>query len=131
MGELSGGKAADASYSIGLKRIYEPADPADGYRILVDRLWARGVTKEQAAIDEWMKDIAPSPALRRWFGHLPERFTAFKERYTRELEENPACAGLAESIRERALEQKVTLVYAAKDPVHNHANVLQEWLISR
>lgn len=131
MGELSSGKAADASYSIGLKRIYEPADPADGYRILVDRLWARGVTKQQAAIDEWMKDIAPSPALRRWFGHLPERFTAFKERYTRELEENPACAGLAESIRARALEQKVTLVYAAKDPVHNHAKVLYEWLISR
>ncbi|MEK4854163.1 DUF488 domain-containing protein [Paenibacillus sp. FSL H7-0756] len=131
MGESSGGKGADAPYAIGLKRIYEPSDPGDGYRILVDRLWARGVTKQQAAIDEWMKDIAPSPALRRWFGHLPERFTAFKERYTRELEENPACAGLAESIRERALEQKVTLVYAAKNPVHNHAKVLYEWLISR
>ncbi|MEK3876007.1 DUF488 domain-containing protein [Paenibacillus sp. FSL H8-0122] len=131
MGEPSGGKAEDAPYSIGLKRIYEPADPGDGYRILVDRLWARGVTKEQAAIDEWMKEIAPSPALRKWFGHLPERFTAFKERYTLELEENPECAGHAEVIRERALNQRVTLVYAAKDPVHNHAKVLYEWLISR
>ncbi|MBP2113232.1 DUF488 domain-containing protein [Paenibacillus silagei] len=131
MGEPSGGKVEDASYTIGLKRIYEPADPGDGYRILVDRLWARGVTKEQAAIDEWMKDIAPSPALRKWFGHLPERFAAFKERYTLELEENPECAGLAEAIRERALNQRVTLVYAAKDPVHNHAKVLYEWLNSR
>ncbi|NQX45495.1 DUF488 family protein [Paenibacillus tritici] len=122
----SGRKAAEAPYAIGLKRIYEPAAPEDGYRILVDRLWARGITKQQAAIDEWMKEIAPSPELRRWFGHLPERFAVFKDRYTVELEENPECVRLAESIRERAVKQQVTLVYAAKDPIHNHANVLYE-----
>lgn len=128
--EPADGKFDQSAHSISLKRVYEPPDPGDGYRVLVDRLWARGLTKEQAAIDEWMKDIAPSPALRQWFGHLPERFTVFRDRYTRELEENPECGRLAESIRERALKQQVTLVYAAKDPVHNHAKVLYEWLIS-
>ncbi|WP_238654845.1 DUF488 domain-containing protein [Paenibacillus piscarius] len=123
-------KHGQSPYLLNLKRIYEPADQGDGYRVLVDRLWARGVTKEQAAVDEWMKEISPSPALRQWFGHQPERFTAFRDRYLRELEENPECGRLAESIRKRARNQQVTLVYAAKDPVHNHAKVLYEWLIS-
>lgn len=117
-------------YSICLKRIYEPAAPEDGYRILVDRLWARGITKPQAALDEWMKEIAPSPELRKWFDHMPERFAAFSDRYIRELEEDPTRVRLAATIRERVLKQDVTLVYAAKDPIHNHANVLYKWLLS-
>ncbi|WNS40706.1 DUF488 family protein [Paenibacillus sp. MMS20-IR301] len=120
---------AGRSCYLSLKRIYEPAAAEDGYRILVDRLWPRGVSKQQAAIDEWMKEIAPSPELRGWFGHQPERFAAFSERYIRELEEDPVRRSLAAGIRERVLEQEVTLVYAAKDPVHNHARVLYEWLM--
>lgn len=116
---------------IRLKRIYEQAAPEDGYRILVDRLWPRGISKQEAAIDEWMKEIAPSPGLRKWFGHLPERFTAFSDSYIRELEEDPERGRLTAKISELVLEQQVTLVYAAKDPVHNHANVLYDWLLSR
>jgi uncharacterized protein YeaO (DUF488 family) len=118
-------------YSIWLKRIYEPPAPEDGYRILVDRLWTRGISKQQAAIDEWMKEIAPSPELRKWFGHMPERYAAFSDSYIRELEEDPVRGRLAANIAELVLEQEVTLVYAAKDPLNNHANVLYKWLLCR
>ncbi|MEK4058184.1 MULTISPECIES: DUF488 domain-containing protein [Paenibacillus] len=114
-----------------LKRIYEEAEPEDGYRILVDRLWPRGISKQEAAIDEWMKEIAPSPELRKWFGHEPGRFAGFASSYIKELEEDPERGRLAAKLDELVLEQEVTLVYGAKDPVHNHANVLLEWLISR
>ncbi|MED4954164.1 DUF488 domain-containing protein [Paenibacillus macerans] len=113
---------------IAAKRIYEAPASGDGYRILVDRLWPRGLKKEQAAIDEWMKAIAPSPELRKWFSHQPERFAAFSDSYVRELETDPERAVLAARIRELAEKQHVTLVYAAKDPVCNHAVVLQSWL---
>lgn len=113
---------------IRIKRIYERPSPEDGMRILVDRLWPRGISKQQAAIDEWIKEIAPSPELRKWFGHQPERFAGFIHRYERELAEDPVRYGLAERIRELAARQPVTLVYAAKDPVHNHAIVLKRWL---
>ncbi|WP_438492627.1 DUF488 domain-containing protein [Paenibacillus sp. IHBB 3054] len=114
-----------------LKRIYEEAKPEDGYRILVDRLWPRGISKQEAAIDEWMKEIAPSPELRKWFGHEPGRFAGFTSSYIKELEEDPERGRLAAKIDELVLGHEVTLVYGAKDPVHNHANVLLEWLISR
>ncbi|GJM68554.1 hypothetical protein HMSSN036_07700 [Paenibacillus macerans] len=113
---------------IAVKRIYEASASGDGYRILVDRLWPRGVKKEQAAIDEWMKAVAPSPELRKWFNHQPERFAAFSDSYVRELETDPERAVLAARIRELAEKQRVTLVYAAKDPACNHAVVLQRWL---
>ena len=116
--------------TIRIKRIYEPPSPEDGVRILVDRLWPRGITKEQASIDEWMKEIAPSAELRTWFGHRPERFAEFAERYKRELSEEPR-RGLVNRISETAVKKNVTLVYAAKDPVHNHAIVLQDWLNRR
>ena len=116
--------------TIRIKRIYEPPSPEDGVRILVDRLWPRGITKEQASIDEWMKEIAPSAELRTWFGHRPERFAEFAERYKRELSEEPR-RGLVNRISETAVQKNVTLVYAAKDPVHNHAIVLQDWLNRR
>ena len=111
-----------------LKRVYEPRSPEDGVRLLVDRLWPRGVSKEQAAIDEWMKDIAPSPELRAWFCHRPERFAEFRENYERELAEDPVRRELVGRILKMASEQNVTLVYAAKDPVHNHAIVLHRYL---
>lgn len=114
-----------------IKRIFDPPLPEDGVRILVDRLWPRGVSKEQASIDEWMKEIAPSHELRQWFGHQPERFAEFSERYERELEEDPARSRLAERLLGMAAGQTVTLIYSAKDPIHNQAVVLQNWLSRR
>lgn len=107
------------------KRAYERAEPGDGYRILVDRLWPRGVRKEAARVDEWAKELAPSPELRRWFGHDPERFEEFRRRYREEL------AGRAEEldeVRRRARAGTVTLVYGARDREHNGAVVLAELL---
>lgn len=107
-----------------IKRAYEAASAEDGTRVLVDRLWPRGVTKERAAIDWWARDLAPSQELRRWFGHRPERFEEFKQRYAQEVEGNPDLAKL------RALSQneRVTLVYGAKDVERNQAAVLAELL---
>ncbi len=110
--------------SIMVKRVYEAASTADGERILVDRLWPRGLTKEKAKIDLWLKDIAPSTALRQWFGHEPEKWAEFKKRYRAELKGNPVMV----EVKSRARKGDVTLVYAAKDPVHNHAIFLKMML---
>ena len=110
--------------SVRCKRAYLPPDPADGTRVLVDRLWPRGVRKEAARIDWWAKDLAPSDALRRWFGHDPERFEAFRARYVAEIEGSSALERLRALVRGGA----VTLVYAAKDEQHNNAVVLTELL---
>ena len=108
-----------------LKRAYDPPAKTDGVRILVDRLWPRGVAKASAKIDHWLKDIAPSTALRKWFGHDPAKWAEFKKRYRRELKANPqAVAELRKLIRK----ETATLVYAAKDEEHNHAVALQEYL---
>jgi uncharacterized protein YeaO (DUF488 family) len=107
-----------------IKRIYEPAKPSDGIRVLVDRLWPRGVKKATAHLDHWMKDVAPSPRLRLWFGHRPERFAEFGKRYKKELNGNP---GLAE-LRKLGRGALVTLLYGARDPQVNHALVLQSVL---
>ena len=114
-----------ASGQIKLKRAYEQPDPGDGRRILVDRLWPRGVKKADAAIDFWLRDIAPSAELRRWFGHRPERWPEFRRRYLAELQERPE---LIEEIRKAARGGPVTLVYAARDEAHNDAVVLKELL---
>jgi uncharacterized protein YeaO (DUF488 family) len=106
---------------LGLKRVYEPAARLDGYRILVDRLWPRGLSKENAAIDEWMKDIAPSAELRRWFGHDPEKWPEFRRHYERELR---AREDLVLEIAALASRRRVTLVYGARDDAHNDAVVL-------
>jgi uncharacterized protein YeaO (DUF488 family) len=111
--------------SVSIKRAYEPAARSDGSRILVDRLWPRGISKRKAALDGWMKEVAPSPHLRRWFGHKPERFKDFAKRYRAELKGNPALEEL------RALKGKVTLVYGARDSKINHAIVLAKVLKSR
>ena len=108
-----------------LKRAYEPPAASDGYRVLVDRLWPRGVRREAARLDEWARELAPSAELRRWFGHDPERFEEFRRRYTDEL------AGQEEKLRElrrRAREGALTLVYSARDVEHNDAVVLAEIL---
>lgn len=108
-----------------IKRIYDPAGPDDGYRVLVDRLWPRGVSKTRAALDCWLKDVAPSPSLRTWFDHRPDRFTEFRTRYGAELDSAPAIARLLELGRAHPT---VTLLYGAKDPAINHAVVLADYL---
>jgi uncharacterized protein YeaO (DUF488 family) len=110
---------------IRLKRAYEPATPSDGYRVLVDRLWPRGVAKENAKLDEWDKELAPSSELRKWFGHDPSRFGEFRRRYLDELQDQrPRLAALRRHGRAGTL----TLVYAARDEEHNDAVVLLDVL---
>jgi uncharacterized protein YeaO (DUF488 family) len=104
-----------------LKRAYEPASPADGTRVLVDRLWPRGVSRERAGLDAWHKELAPTAELRSWFGHDPERFEEFRRRYTEELRAHRA--ELSE-LRRVARDGRLTLVYAAADAEHNDAVVL-------
>jgi uncharacterized protein YeaO (DUF488 family) len=108
-----------------LKRVYEPPSPEDGYRVLVDRLWPRGLAKERARVDEWARELAPSDELRRWFGHRPERFDEFRRRY---LEELRAREGELRALRRRARAGTVTLLYAARDREHNDAVVLADLL---
>jgi len=110
---------------IQIKRAYEAARAQDGYRVLVERLWPRGVRKADLRLDTWLKDVAPSPELRRWFGHDPARWREFAARYRRELRRSPAADALAELVR-RASVEKVTLVYAARDEAHNSAVVLRD-----
>jgi uncharacterized protein YeaO (DUF488 family) len=108
-----------------LRRAYEPAGVADGYRVLIDRLWPRGVSKQRAQLDAWERDLAPSNELRQWFGHEPRRFAQFRRRYLDELRrQRPLLADL----RRRARHGPVTLVYAAHDGEHNDAVVLAEVL---
>jgi uncharacterized protein YeaO (DUF488 family) len=110
---------------IALKRIYEDPCPEDGFRVLVERLWPRGLTKERAAVDLWLKDVAPSPELRKWFGHDPDRWEQFQERYRRELRGKKDAVRL---LRQKAKEGLVTLVYGARDEQHNGALVLKRFL---
>lgn len=113
---------------IRLKRAYEPADAGDGVRLLVDRLWPRGVSKERAALDDWLKDIAPSTELRQWFGHDPDRWPEFQRRYRAELREH---AEELNRIRAMARTHTVTLVYSAHDEEHNDAVVLRGVLLRK
>ena len=111
--------------SVRLKRAYEPPAPADGYRVLIDRLWPRGVASANARLDEWAKELAPSTKLRRWFGHDPARFAEFRQRYVEELS---AQEDKLRELRGRARETTLTLVYGARDNEHNDAVVLAELL---
>lgn len=114
---------------IAIKRVYEDPLPSDGARILVDRLWPRGVSKERAKLDLWLKDIAPSTGLREWFGHDPEKWVEFQEKYKTELANNKEpVAALKEIIRQN---KTVTLLYAAKDEEHNEAAVISNLLSKR
>lgn len=111
--------------TVQVKRIYEPADSKDGKRILVDRLWPRGLKKERAMIDEWMKAVAPSADLRKWFNHEPGKWDEFFAGYTLELQQNSAVAPLLEFVKTNKV---ITLLYAAHDQEHNHALVLQKFI---
>jgi uncharacterized protein YeaO (DUF488 family) len=111
--------------SVRLKRAYEPPAPTDGYRVLIDRLWPRGVARANARLDEWARELAPSTELRRWFGHDPARFAEFRQRYVKELS---AQEEKLRELRGRARDATLTLVYGARDTEHNDAVVLAELL---
>jgi uncharacterized protein YeaO (DUF488 family) len=110
---------------IQIKRIYEPPAVSDGTRILVDRLWPRGVARDEARLDAWIKDVAPSDTLRRWYSHDPEKWPEFRARYIAELKHNPAVVELQDMA---AKSKTLTLLFAAKDNLRNNAMVLQEFL---
>ena len=112
---------------VSIKRVYEKPDAADGFRVLVDRTWPRGVTKEHAEVDEWLKDVGPSNDLRKWFGHVPDRFDEFATRYQAELAASDAFRSLKAIVADH---KNVTLVYSAKDEQHNQAVVLRDVLRS-
>ncbi|TFC24452.1 DUF488 family protein [Cryobacterium sp. TMT1-3] len=111
-----------------IKRAYEEASTADGCRVLVDRLWPRGVSKERADLTEWLKEVAPSPALRTWWNHDPERLDEFALRYRAELDSQPETKAAVVQLRALAAQGVTTLIYGAKDPHVNHARVLAEYL---
>ena len=112
---------------IKIKRVYDTPSKEDGYRILIDRLWARGLTKEKAKIDLWLKEIAPSNELRKWFNHDPEKWNSFRTKYGKELKEKQ---DLIEQIKKFEKENRViTLLYSAKDEKHNNAVVLESYLM--
>jgi uncharacterized protein YeaO (DUF488 family) len=117
-----------AAANIRLKRAYEPPARGDGARILIDRLWPRGMTKEKAAIDDWFKDIAPSTALRQWFGHDPARWPEFRRRYADEVRQN---LENFDKLRAQARQGPITLVFSAHDEAHNDAVVLRDLLLGR
>jgi len=114
--------------NVNLKRAYEKSDRTDGTRILVDRLWPRGLTKRRANIDIWLKEIAPSTELRKWFGHDPKKWQSFRERYQLELKHHVEQLNL---IKSKVKEGPVTLIYGARDREHNEAMVLREFLARR
>jgi uncharacterized protein YeaO (DUF488 family) len=114
--------------NVRLKRAYDPPERTDGIRVLVDRLWPRGVRKADAKLNDWIKEIAPSAELRTWFGHDPKRWDEFRRRYHTELAQH---AELLNDLRRRAQEGPVTLIYAAGDGDHNHALVLRDAILGR
>jgi uncharacterized protein YeaO (DUF488 family) len=114
--------------NVRIKRAYERPAAEDGTRILIDRLWPRGIKKEDAALEQWLKDIAPSTALRKWFGHDPARWDEFRRRYAEEVRENPSAL---QTLRSLAQQGRITLVYSAHDELHNDAVVLREILLGR
>ncbi|MGI6217611.1 MAG: DUF488 domain-containing protein [Coriobacteriales bacterium] len=109
-----------------IKRIYDDPEPEDGTRILVDRLWPRGISKERAHLNAWMKDVAPTSELRKWWGHDPARFDAFAARYRDELAQNEQVEKLLDLVKKS---DAVTLLYAARDPEINHAKVLRDYIL--
>lgn len=109
-----------------IKRIYDTPSASDGKRIFVDRLWARGLKKEKAQLDSWEKDLAPSADLRKWYGHDPEKFSEFRNRYFEELDANPAALSFSKKLSD--YDGTVTLLFGAKDVEHSNAAVLKEWL---
>jgi uncharacterized protein YeaO (DUF488 family) len=116
------------AHNVTVKRVYEPPAPDDGFRVLVDRLWPRGLSKDTAAFDEWMKDIAPSAELRRWFGHDPARWNEFRQRYAEEVGQHQ---DVLDDLRKRARHGPITLVYSAREETHNNAVALRDLILER
>lgn len=110
---------------IKIKRVYEAPEKSDGFRVLVDRVWPRGMTKEKASVDMWLKEIGPSTVLRKWFGHDPEKWTEFRKRYMQELKADKEEVA---TLKQHTSKGTVTLVYSAKDEEHNQAVVIREFL---
>ena len=119
---------ASSPQDVRVKRIYDPAEDGDGYRVLIDHVWPRGITRERAALDCWAKDLAPSSELRKWFAHVPERFPAFRSRYLHELEGH---GDRIDDLHRRASAGPLTILYAARDREHNNAVVLAEMVRGR
>jgi uncharacterized protein YeaO (DUF488 family) len=117
-----------SEHQIWLRRAYDPPKQGEGYSVLVDRVWPRGVSKEELGHDAWNRDVAPSTELRKWFGHDPAKWDEFRERYTKELDKAPDAW---KPIAEAAREGRVTLIYGAKDEEHNQAVVLKDYLLDR
>jgi uncharacterized protein YeaO (DUF488 family) len=111
--------------NLNIKRVYDDPDKNDGYRILVDRLWPRGISRSELLFDEWIKDLAPSTSLRKWFNHEPEKWSAFIWRYQQELKHNKAVVDLMKNL---SMHTSVTLLYSARDKEHNHAIVLKHFI---
>lgn len=118
-------------YQLRIKRVYAAAEESDGYRILTDKLWPRGMTKDKAAINKWAKEITPTNSLRQWFGHKRENFQAFTDQYIAELNANPAAPVFAKLCIELLQRHNVTLLYGAKDEECNHAIVLRNWILNQ
>src|SRR4051794_7245157 len=114
--------------AIRIKRTYEPASPDDGYRLLIDHIWPRGISRDRAALDGWARELAPSDELRRWYGHMPDRFDEFARRYRRELGVH---RDKLAALRELARAGTLTLVFAARDTAHSNATVLADVLLNR
>lgn len=123
--KLDAEEGKDVSRDVHAKRIYDPSDPDDGYRILIDHVWPRGISRERARLDAWARELAPSDALRKWFDHRPSRFAEFRARYRDEL---VAESELVDDLRHRASGGRVTVLYAARDREYNNAVVLVELL---
>ena len=117
------------SHELRLLRVYDLFDSTEGYRVLMDRLWPRGIRKEDLRLDRWAKEVAPSPELRKWFGHAEERFDDFASLYRAELDGNPAARKVVQDLLLVLEQQDVLLLYAAKNPNCNHALILREWLL--
>ncbi|MGE0621273.1 MAG: DUF488 domain-containing protein [Pseudomonadales bacterium] len=115
-------------FDIDIKRAYVPRSQTDGYRVLVDRVWPRGIKRETLQIDLWLKDVAPSTELRRWFGHEVKRWEGFQQRYRKELDANDEAVDI---LRRQHQQGRLTLVYGAKDESHNQAVVLRDYLLGR
>lgn len=128
MDQRAAAQAVSAKADIQVRRIYENAQASDGTRVLVDRVWPRGVTKAAAQLDLWLREVAPSAALRRWFGHDPERFEAFRARYEEELASNHEAVA---QLRALLSAGRLTLLYGARDEAHNQAVVLADYLRKR
>lgn len=114
--------------SIAIKRVYEAPQKSDGYRVLVDRIWPRGVRRDKAELDDWIKALAPSTELRKWFDHDPQRWDEFRTRYRKELKASDEAQQALADLGKRARRQRVTLVFAARDSEHSNAAFLQELL---